>query len=251
MTRVGFPAARRAFALAALAISLSFPLAPAATAETFSFSADGMSGSFSPGKENAVLEGNARVVSGGLEIRAERIEISGKDWRYVRCYGKVVAEDKEKGIRFLTEVFFHDRVARISRMEGPSSLEDRRNRLVVKGSWIENDDATEIAKVRIGARILREDLACRAEFVRYDRGTGLLELSGTPVVIKDGDEYRAARIVVDVDTEEIWLEGSVTGSVRAAAGTDDESGGESTSEGASEPEEPAPAADPDATAGDE
>jgi len=106
-------------------------------------------------------------------------------------------------------------------MEGPSTLEDRRNRLVVKGSWIENDDATEIAKVRIDARILREDLACRAEFARYDRGSGLLELSGSPVVIKDGDEYRAARIVVDVDTEEIWLEGSVSGSVSAKAAAGD------------------------------
>ncbi|HOX17865.1 MAG TPA: LptA/OstA family protein [Spirochaetales bacterium] len=203
----------------AFAFAFAFEFAPPASAETFSFSADGMSGSFSPGKENAVLTGNARVVSGTLEIRADRIEISGKDWRYVRCYGAVVAEDKEKGIRFITETFFHDRVARISRMEGPSTLEDRRNRLVVKGSWIENDDATEIAKVRIDARILREDLACRAEFARYDRGSGLLELSGSPVVVKDGDEYRAARIVVDVDTEEIWLEGSVSGSVSAAAGS--------------------------------
>lgn len=213
--------------LRAAVVALALALAPPVAAETFSFSADGMSGSFSPGKENAVLSGNARVVSGSLEIRADRIEISGKDWRYVRCYGAVVAEDKEKGIRFITETFFHDRVARISRMEGPSTLEDRRNRLVVKGSWIENDDATEIAKVRVGARILREDLACRAEFARYDRGTGLLELSGSPVVIKDGDEYRAARIVVDVDTEEIWLEGSVSGSVSAAAG----SGGKPAGEG--------------------
>jgi lipopolysaccharide export system protein LptA len=209
------PAARRAALVAAFACMI----ASIASAEAFSFSADGMSGSFSPGKENAVLTGNARVVSGSLEIRADRIEISGKDWRYVRCYGAVVAEDREKGIRFITGIFFHDRVASVSRMEGPSTLEDRRNRLVVKGSWIENDDATEIAKVRIGARILREDLACRAEFARYDRGTGLLELSGSPVVIKDGDEYRAARIVVDVDTEEIWLEGSVSGSVSAAAGS--------------------------------
>ncbi|MBN1242855.1 MAG: hypothetical protein JXA15_09160 [Spirochaetales bacterium] len=230
---------RRAGVRALAAVALTFALASAAAAETFSFSADGMSGSFSPGKENAVLTGNALVVSGGLEIRADRIEISGKDWRYVRCYGAVVAEDKEKGIRFITETFFHDRVARISRMEGPSTLEDRRNRLVVKGSWIENDDATEIAKVRIGARILREDLACRSEFARYDRGSGLLELSGSPVVVKDGDEYRAARIVVDVDTEEIWLEGSVSGVVSARAGTGEKDAGEG--------DDP----DPDPAAGDE
>lgn len=220
-------------------IALGFAFLLPAPSETFTFSADGMSGSFSPGKENAVLTGNARVISGSLEIRADRIEISGKDWRYVRCYGTVVAEDREKGIRFITENFFHDRVARLSRMEGPSTLEDRRNRLVVKGSWIENDDATEIAKVRVGARILREDLACRAEFARYDRSAGLLELSGSPVVVKDGDEYRAARIVVDVDTEEIWLEGSVSGRVSAAAGT----GGKPAGEGAA----PLPAA----AAGDE
>jgi lipopolysaccharide export system protein LptA len=204
-------------------------LSPAALpAETFTFSADRMSGGFAPGKESAVLVGSARVVSDGLEIRADRIELSGPDWRYVRCTGRVVAEDRGRGVRFISEDFFHDRVSKVSRMEGPSILEDRSNRLVVKGAWIQNDERTEVSEVRLGARILREDLACRAEFARYDRAAKLLELTGSPSVVKDGDEYRADRIVVNVETEEITLEGSVSGTVRVPAAADPASAGPSS-----------------------
>jgi len=40
-----------------------------------------------------------------------------------------------------------------------------------------------------------------------------LELTGSPSAYKDGDEYRATRILVNTETEDIHLEGEVSGSV--------------------------------------
>ena len=68
-------------------------------------------------------------------------------------------------------------------------------------------------QAQIGVRILRDDLTARSEFVRYDRDRNVLELSGYPVVFWKGDEYRASRISIDLDRDEIELEGGVEGTV--------------------------------------
>ncbi|MBU1079361.1 MAG: LptA/OstA family protein [Spirochaetes bacterium] len=199
---------------AALAIALAAALA-GASAEDFSFSADSMAGAMSKGRERATLSGNAVVVSGGMRISANRIELYGDDFRYAECSGGVSVVDEERGLRLSTERLFYDRRDKVSRLTGPSVMEDRQNKVVIKGDYIENDDVRKIAVVQINVRILKENLSCRAEFARYDRAAKTLELTGTPVVRRDGDDYRAATILVNLDTEDIVLVGSVSGTVAA------------------------------------
>ncbi len=93
-------------------------------------------------------------------------------------------------------------------------MEDSKNNVVVKGNYIENDDKNQIVIIKINARILRKDLACRAQFVLYNRNTKFLELTGSPIVVRNGDEYRADRISVNLDTEDIILEGYVKGVIQ-------------------------------------
>jgi len=188
-----------------------------ASAEDFTFSADSMSGAMSKGRERAVLVGNALVLSGSMRIAADRIELYGDEFRFAECSGRVLVVDEERGLRLTTERLVYDRRDKVSRLTGPSVMEDRQNKVVIKGDYIENDDERKIAVVQINVRILKENLSCRAEFARYDRAAKTLELSGTPVVRREGDEYRAATILVDLDTEDIVLSGSVSGTV--AAGT--------------------------------
>jgi lipopolysaccharide export system protein LptA len=61
-------------------------------------------------------------------------------------------------------------------------------------------------------------MACRSEFARYKRKEDLLELSGMPYVFWKGDEYRASRISINLETDEIKMEGEVEGTIT----TDDE-----------------------------
>lgn len=188
-----------------------------ASAEDFSFSADSMSGAMSKGRERAILTGNALVLSGSMRITADRIELYGDEFRFAECSGRVFVVDEERGLRLTTERLVYDRRDKVSRLTGPSVMEDRQNKVVIKGDYLENDDERKIAVVQINVRILKENLSCRAEFARYDRASKSLELSGTPVVRREGDEYRAATIFVNLDTEDIVLSGSVSGTV--AAGT--------------------------------
>jgi len=165
------------------------------------------------GRERALLSGNARLTADDLAITADRIELSGKDWRWARCSGNVTASDESQGIRLTTEVLIYDRQTRISRLEGDSVLEDSKNRVVLKAYWMENDEERKVVSARVGVRVFKDKTSARSASLTYRRDDQLLELSGSARVLRDGDEYRAERIVLDLETDEITLSGGVSGTV--------------------------------------
>jgi lipopolysaccharide export system protein LptA len=96
-------------------------------------------------------------------------------------------------------------------------MQDTQNEIVVKGGFLENRGKEEVTIVQIGVRILKiadnRQMVCRSEFARYNRKTDRLVLSGTPVVFWKGDEYRASQILINLKTDEITLQGDVSGKI--------------------------------------
>jgi len=182
-------------------------------ANTFSFRADRMSGSRALGRETTILIGNAEVRSDNLILRADRIEIQGENNRYIECIGNVWGHEEEKDILFSTDRLRYDRRLKIARLEGNSSLEDRQNQVVARSRFIEYDDANEVAAFQVAVRLFKDDMVCRAEYAIYHRRQKLLDLSGFPVVYKGEDEFRADRIRVDLETDDVIMEGSVSGTI--------------------------------------
>jgi lipopolysaccharide export system protein LptA len=210
-------------------------LAMAAGAESVTFSADSVQSSLAKGKERTILSGRAKVKTGSVSIVADRIELYGKDFVYLDCSGSVIVIDDERQIRLESQSLYYDRDKKISRAQGPSVLQDDRNKLVLKAEWIENDGDNEVTLAQVAVRILKDKLACRAEYALYRRKDNELELTGSPSAYKDGDEYKATRILVNTDTEDIRLEGEVSGSVSdkpAASGADTAAPGDAKTEGA-------------------
>jgi lipopolysaccharide export system protein LptA len=185
-------------------------------ADTFSYAGDTMSTSLSEGREHALLRGNARVETEDLRITASEIELFGKDFIYALCRGSVHVVDAKRGIELTSTELFYNRRDKIARVTGNAVMSDLENEMVVKGGFIEDRDSEGLTVVQIGVRILKKDLVCRAEFARYWRERKVLELSGMPVVTRRGDTYQAARIVIDLDTEEMTFEGEVKGSLETA-----------------------------------
>ncbi|MCL2382553.1 MAG: hypothetical protein FWC64_13355 [Treponema sp.] len=181
---------------------------------TFSFRADSMSGGRATGREITVLTGNAEVLADNFLLRADRIEIHGSDNRFIEGVGNVEGHELEKDIFFRTDRLRYDRTLRIARLEGNSTLEDRQNEVVARARFIEFDDMNEIAVLQVSVRLFSEDLVCRADYAVYNRIEQTLLLSGFPVVHRDGDEFRADRIMVDLNTNDIVMEGDVRGSIR-------------------------------------
>jgi lipopolysaccharide export system protein LptA len=185
-----------------------------AGADTFTFKADKMSGSKALGREVTILQGNAEVRSDNLILKAERIEIQGDDNQFIDCTGGVWGMEEEKEIFFQTDRLRYDRTLKIARLEGNSTLEDKKNEIVARGRFIEYDDNAEVTVFQISVRLFKDDMVCRSEYAVYRRTEKLLDLSGFPVVFKKDDEFRADRIRVDLDTDDVTMEGSVSGTIK-------------------------------------
>ena len=198
----------------ALALPLLFLAAMYAHADVFTFKADRMSGTKSLGRETTILSGNAEVRSDNLVLRANRIEIQGDDNQFIDCTGGVWGIEEEKNIVFQTDRLRYDRKRKIARLEGNSTLEDRKNNIVAKGNFIEYDDQAEITVFQIAVRLFKDDMVCRSQYAVYRRIEKLLDLSGFPIVYKKDDEFRADRIRVDLDTDDVTMEGAVSGTIK-------------------------------------
>ena len=182
-------------------------------ADDFSFFGDSLSSSRGKGKEHTSLKGNAGIISSSTRIKADNIEIYGSDNDFAECTGTVEVIDNEKGISLKAERLFFNRRDDIIRVEGAAVMEDMKNEVIVKGNFLEYMGSDETCLIQIGVRILKDDMVCRSEFARYNRNDDILELTGMPVVFWKNDEYRALRIIIDLDKDEITLEGKVTGSI--------------------------------------
>ncbi len=191
---------------------------PSLWAQTFSFQGDSMETVLAEGKERTVLTGNAEVQTEDNLIRADRIELYGEDFRYVICEGNVRIVNEQKGIDITCEQLFYNRQEKVVRVRGKVVMLDKKNEVVVKGGFLENWEESDETVVQIGVRILKEDLVCRAEYARYLRNEEKLELSGMPVVNWKGDEYRALKIYIDLNTDTIRLEGDIRGKVSTDLG---------------------------------
>ncbi|GHT82535.1 hypothetical protein FACS1894137_01610 [Spirochaetia bacterium] len=204
-------------------------------ADTFTFKADRMSGGRATGKETTLLTGNAEVHSDSLVLKADRIELQGENNQFIDCSGNVWGMEEEKNILFQTDRLRYDRDLKIARLEGNSTLEDKENEIVAKGRFIEYDDRNEITIFQISVRLFKDEMVCRSEYAVYQRQEKLLDLTGFPVVFKKSDEFRADRIRVDLETDDVTMEGAVTGSIKEKkAAPEAEIGIEA--EAASEPE---------------
>jgi len=192
---------------------LCFCVSSASASDAFSFRADRMSGSRALGREVTILLGNAEVRSNNLLLRADRIEIHGDDNQFIDCIGNVWGHEEEKDILFFTDRLRYDRRLKIARLEGNSTLEDRENEVVARARFIEYDEDNEVAIFQISVRLFKDEMVCRSEYAIYRRKEKLLDLSGFPVVFKSNDEFRADRIRVDLETDDVSMEGSVQGTI--------------------------------------
>jgi len=187
--------------------------------ESFTFSSNSTAISFSEGDQQTILSGNARIQSEDLIIKAGTIELYGEEFRYARCREDVQVENKVQQISLSTEALFYDRRAKFVRIRNYAEMVDLKNELVIKCGYLEYFDETEVSIFQIGVRILKstEDsqMVCRSDFARYDRKEETLQLTGDPVVYWKGDRYSAVSILINLDTDEISLEGNVEGEFTA------------------------------------
>ena len=181
--------------------------------EDISFRSSSMRGNAGEKKQSTVLSGNAWIKTDSIEISADRIELSGDDYRFVKAEGNIKGDNSKSEISFSCNKLYYDRDTDIVQLEGNVTLEDQQNDVTASAQVIEYNQNTETALMQINVNLKQKESVCTAAIAVYRKQEQILEMSGNPVVKKKNDTFQAREIIFNLDTEEITLEGKVKGSV--------------------------------------
>ena len=184
-----------------------------AFAESITFKASKMTGNAGETRQNTVLSGNAWVKTSDMEIYADKITLSGKDYEKVIAEGSIRGEDTKSGFSFSCGRLTFDRNTGVARLQDNVSLNDRKNGVKATAGIIEYDRTTETAVLQINIRLEQKNSVCTSAIAVYRKNEQTLEMNGNPVVVRGKDTFRAQTIFFDLDTQEITLDGRVSGTV--------------------------------------
>ncbi|MCR5623288.1 MAG: organic solvent tolerance protein OstA [Treponema sp.] len=195
----------------ALAVGL---LSGPAYGEMVMFRADSMTGKSGNTGEFARLSGNASITTSSVEIFADVIELSGKDYRYIKAIGNVSGSNIKEKIDFTCAEMLYDRELKLSSMQDTVHLVDRANETIANAQMMEYDEKSGSVVMQISVAMQQKDNVCTGSYAIYNTQTRKLFLSGNPQVIQGTDTFRAQEIVLDLDTNEVTLDGRVRGAVK-------------------------------------
>ena len=182
-------------------------------AEEISFKADTMSGRAGSKEDTTRLAGNAQVLTESIQIRADSIELTGKEFRYVSAAGNIKGSYKESNLEFECSELKYDREAKIVALSGDVKLIDIDNEVTAGAQMIEYNSNTDIAVLQIEVRLEQKKNVCTSAYAVYRKKEQMLELNGSAKVVQDDDSFAAQSITFNMDTEEITMDGNVRGSV--------------------------------------
>jgi lipopolysaccharide export system protein LptA len=124
--------------------------------------------------------------------------------------GKHLKDDMD----FLCENLKYDREQEIVTMQNSASISDNPNGVTAKAEIIQYNQQTGVALLQINIELKQKDSVCTGAFAIYRKQEQILEMSGNPKIEKGDDIFRAREVVMNLDTEEIRLDGRVRGTVK-------------------------------------
>ena len=181
--------------------------------DTIMFTSNAMSGYTGKTKEYTLLEGNAVIRTAKIEIYAENIELSGEDFRFVSAWGAVRGKNIEDDMDFTCDNLKYDRVQEVVTLQNNAVISDNPNGVTAKAEIIQYNQHTGIAMMQIDIELKQKDAMCTGAFAIYRREEQILEMSGNPKIEKGSDIFRAREVMMNLETDEIRLDGRVRGTV--------------------------------------
>ena len=169
------------------------------------------------GRETIMLTQGAVVSTGSIQFEAQSIELIGPDARYLVGTGSVTITDSENNIVINCTSISFDRETEQLLVDGWVEIQDLENEVIASGAYLSYNRTEGIMKLQIAAKLLRHTdsgpMVCRADSIEYDRTDMQVSLVGNSSVRWKGDMYQASVTTVDLETDEIVMEGSIKGIV--------------------------------------
>ncbi len=182
-------------------------------AEEITFSADSMTGTAGSKSDTTTLSGSAAVQTQSMQINADLIELSGTDYRFITATGNVSGIISESQMDFSCGKLKYDRNTKIAQLEDSVHLIDKPNDVIADAQIIEYNQENNTATMQIKITIKQKNNVCTGTFAIYKKADQLLELSGNPQIVQGSDNFRAQEIILNLQTQEITLDGRVKGSI--------------------------------------
>lgn len=201
--------------LSAMIFIISSVICSPIFAEKIIFSADSMTGQTSDEVSFTSLDGHAFIKTESMEIAADKIELSGKEYRTIKAFGNVDGKNFESKMEFTCEKMEYDRETKIATLSGSVNLTDQENDVKASAQIIEYNQDSDIAILQVQVNLTQKDNICKAAYAVYQKAKQLLELSGNAEVKQKEDTFRAQMIELNLDTQDITLSGNVKGNVTA------------------------------------
>ncbi|HOQ93006.1 MAG TPA: LptA/OstA family protein, partial [Treponemataceae bacterium] len=155
--------------------------------ETIHFSGDSLVAKTSENSEYTSLDGNAEVKTDDLEIQADFIEISGKDFRFITASGRVSGKNLTSNFSFSCERLHYDRITKVALLESAVELHDTENDVQISAQSIEYNQKTDIATMQIEVRLTSKDSICTSALAIYNKAQQRVVLSGSPKIERNKD----------------------------------------------------------------
>lgn len=183
------------------------------SAEKITFTASRMSGSAKKNAAKTVLDGDAFIQTESIEISADKIELTGDNYRNIQAVGNVHGKNLDSGLEFSCAEMLYDRETKVASLSGDVNLNDTENAVSAKAQVIEYNSSTDVAVLQIGVNLTQKDNICSSSYAVYNKKNQMLNLSGNASIKQKEDTFRAQHITLDMKTEEITLDGRVKGIV--------------------------------------
>ena len=182
-----------------------------------SFSGGTSSITLQEGDRSVTLTQGATVTVNSLVITADTITITGDNYENIACLGSILINDSERGLAIRTSRLHYDRANERLLIPSWSEISDSQNELVASASALYYDMDAELLELQMNVSLAKNTnsgiMSAKAERVTYDRAGSLLTLAGNASVTWDDDSYSASVIAINLDTEEIRLDGQIGGTI--------------------------------------
>ena len=182
-------------------------------AETIVFSANRMSGQAGNSNTTTTLSGNSYIKTETMEIMADEVELSGDNYRYIKASGHISGKNLKSNMDFTCDNLNYDRTTKIAELKGNVNLNDNENEVRASSQIIIYNQDTEVAVLQVKINLTQKDNVCSGSYTVYYKKTQMLEISGNAQVMQGEDTFRAQYITLDMDTQDITLDGNVKGKV--------------------------------------
>lgn len=182
--------------------------------EEIFFSANSMTGQAGNSNSTTNLLGEAFVQTESMKIQADSIELSGEDYRFINADGKVSGQNFSSNLDFSCDSLSYDRTTKIATLFGNVNLKDNDNDVTAKAQMIEYNQTANKAILQIKIDLKQKENQCTGSYAVYLKNEQILELSGNAQIKQKDDTFRAQHISLNMETQEITLDGNVRGSIK-------------------------------------